>query len=183
MTHVKKIALALASISLVALIVLPLLVSPVDAAAVLESETTAQASLGDSFYIEARGVAGTRNDDFTSRALIKMYFEFTIIRNGTRGVMFEVQSGYLTINQTRYVMREGFGFAGRPSEGRFNSTIVFGFRFNMTGPDGEDISVGLLGAVIRNRDGRPTLIMRGHIQINDSDFSLVQRGIIHRIQT
>ncbi len=181
MRHAKKILALGAVLSVFALIALPLLTTSVDAAAVLESEATARAAIGDSFSIEARGEAGFRTEDTESRALTKMHLEFEIVRNGTRGVMFEVTSGYLVMNYSRYSVTEGLGFAGRPDEGRFNNTIVFGFRLNMTGADDTDISVGFLGFVVRNQDSKPVLVMRGQITVDDLVYNLLQRGIIQRL--
>jgi hypothetical protein len=181
MQHAKRITIAVTATILVTLLALQTFASPVDAAAILESENTALASIGDSFSIDARGEFFILSEDFESRALTKMHFEFTIVRNGSRGVMFSVNSGYLVVNTTRYTVVDGLGFAGRPSNGRFNTTLIFGFRINLTDNAGNKIHLGFLGGVIRNSDSRPILIMRGQATFDGLSYTLIQRGLIRRI--
>ena len=181
MQHAKRIAIASMAAVLIGLVALQSFSAPVDAAAILESENRALAAVGQSFSIDARGEIFILREDYESRALTKMHFEFTIVRNGSRGVIFEVTSGHLVVNSTRFTISEGVGFAGRPSNGRFNTTIVFGFRMNLTDAIGNPVQVGFLGGVLRNQGSRPILAMRGYTTIGDLRYSLIQRGRIHRI--
>ncbi len=181
MQHARKITLIAIATVLIGLVTVPAFMTPVDAASILESEVRAQVAIGDSFYIDARGEIFILNEDMESRALTKMHFEFTIVRNGSRGVMFEVNSGYMVVNNTRYTVVDGIGFAGRPSQGRFNSTIVFGFRMNLTDGLGTEIQLSFLGAVYRNANERPVLIMRGNLILNGLEYNLLQRGLIRRM--
>ena len=181
MQHAKKITLATVATVLVGLFILSSFTVPVDAAAILESETSARAALGDSFYIDARGETFIINEEYESRALTKMHLEFEIVRNGSRGVMFSVTSGSFVVNTTRYSVSEGVGFAGRPSQGEFEGRIVFGFRLNLTDGEGNEIQIGFLGTVIRNGEDRPVLAMRGHVIVDGLEYSLIQRGLIRRI--
>jgi hypothetical protein len=181
MQHAKRIAIASIATVLIGLIALQSFSTPVDAASILESENRALAAIGESFSIDARGEIFLLREDYESRALTKMHFEFSVVRNGSWGVMFEVTAGYFIANTTKFTISEGVGFAGRPSNIGFNTTIVFGFRMNLTDTLGKSAQVGFLGGVLRNQDSRPILLMRGHTTIGDLSYSLIQRGIIRRI--
>ncbi|MFW9843541.1 MAG: hypothetical protein ACFFEV_03080, partial [Candidatus Thorarchaeota archaeon] len=135
----KKSMTLLSALALVFIIASPLMAPTVDAASVLETEAAATASIGDTFEILARGRGGytLEIEEFEADYLTQMNLEFTIIRRGERGVLLEVLDGCFSLNDTTYDFDEGFGIAGRPEQGRFNGTIVFGFRINVTGPNGE----------------------------------------------
>ena len=183
MRHAKKILPLAAAISVLVIVVVSSLAIPTDAASVLDTAHAPAASVGDVFSINAWGEIAARTDDDLSRALTEMHLEFELVEKGQRGVRFTVISGYFIINSTRYEVTEGVGFAGVPEEGRFNGTLVFGFRFNMT-EFGEKIDqVGFLGKVVRTEERGPILFMRGRVLIDDLTYALGQRGRIHRIET
>ncbi len=183
MKHVKKIVFSIAAMSLLALFLLSLATVPTDAAAVLDSPQVTTANIGNSFSIDAMGEASSYSASSIMRVLTKMHIEFTIVRNATRGVIFQVISGTLILNSTYYVAADGVGLAGRPKDGYLNRTIVFGFRINMTGADGVNIQVAFRGYVDRSDTGKPVLYMRGRITLESSLYNLVQRGRIHKLET
>ncbi|MCK4566543.1 MAG: hypothetical protein KAU48_04460, partial [Candidatus Thorarchaeota archaeon] len=76
---------------------------------------------------------------------------------------------------------EGLGIAGRPEEGRFNGTIVFGFRINVTGPNGEEVQLEFRGFVKRTQERGPLLLMQGRLVLDDQVFVFRQIGLIHKI--
>ena len=182
MKHARKALILTAAASISFLFVLPLLVTPTDAASVLETTNARGAEIGDAFYIDSRGGAIANDSDGNKiRALTKMHIEFTLTRRGLRGVIFEVTSGTFTMNYTQFSFSKGVGVAGRPTEGRFNGTVVFGFKFNMTDPDGRLAEVGLLGKVKRTEEHGPVLVMKGRINLDGLTYSFIQAGKIHRI--
>ncbi len=183
MKHAKKILPITAAISVLVIIVISSLAVPTDAASVLDTSYAPAASVGDVFSINAWGEIAAKIDDDLSRALTEMHLEFELVEKGQRGVRFDVLSGYFIINSTRYEVTEGVGFAGVPKEGRFNGTLVFGFRFNMTESGEELVQVGFLGKVVRTEEHGPILFMRGRILVDDLTYALGQRGRIHRIET
>ncbi len=183
MKRVAPVLVPTISVSLAILLVFSLSPLLTDAAAILDSPGAAAASLGNSFEIKAIGEAIANTTDGSVRALTKMHLEFTIVRNGTRGVLFQVNSGYLVMNYTRYEIQEGIGLAGRPREGRFNNTIVFGFRVNLTGYDGDAAQLVFRGFVARNEAKGPILYMQGRITLESVQYYLIQRGNVHRIKT
>ncbi len=183
MKHAKKILPLAAAISVLVIIVISSLAVPTDAASVLDTTYAPAASIGDVFSINAWGEIAAKTDDDFSRALTEMHLEFELVEKGRRGVRFDVLSGYFIINSTRYEVTEGVGFAGVPEEGRFNGTLVFGFRFNMTESGEEIMQVGFLGKVVRTEERGPILFMRGRILVDDLTYALGQRGRIHRIET
>ena len=181
MKHAKKITTAVVATTLLLIIVVPMIAIPADAAVVFESPIIANANIGQSFSIDARGFAQTSSEMDAIVALTKMHLEFEIVRNGSRGVMFNITSGTFVINETSYAITGGVGIAGRITEGPFNGTIGFGFRFNMTGPADELVEIGFRGVVLRTEDNGIVLVMRGGIQISPLSFQLAQRGRISRL--
>jgi hypothetical protein len=184
MKHAKKL-LIIASVSvLILLLASPMFTTTADAAVVLESPAAAAASVGDSFGIVARGRGGFRTDsieEFTANYQTQMSLNFLIARRGERGVLLQVLTGTFSINDTVYSFNDGIGFAGRPQDGRFNKTIVFGFRINVTGPSGERGQLEFIGRVRRTESNGPFLVMRGRLILGDSAFVFAQIGRIHRI--
>ena len=85
------------------------------------------------------------------------------------------------MNDTLFEFDEGLGIAGRPEEGRFNGTIVFGFRINVTGPNGEVAQLEFRGFVKRTQEHGPLLIMQGRLVLDNQVFVFRQIGRIHRI--
>ena len=184
MKHAKKTLTFLSALALVFIIAFPLVTTTVDAASVLETEAAATASIGDTFEILARGRGGfTLEDmeDFEANYLTQMKLEFKIVRRGERGVLLEVLEGHFSLNDTTFDFDEGFGIAGRPEEGRFNGTIVFGFRINVTDSNGEEAQLEFRGFVKRTQDNGPILLMQGRLVLADQVFVFRQIGRIHRI--
>jgi hypothetical protein len=184
MKRAKKTLTLLSALALVFIIAFPLMTTTVDAASVLEREAAATASIGDTFEILARGRGGFTLEDmenFEADYLTNMTLEFTITRRGERGVLLEVLDGQFSLNDTVFEFNEGLGIAGRPEEGRFNGTLVFGFRINVTGPDGEVAQLKFRGIVKRTLEHGPLLIMQGRLVLEDQIFVFRQIGRIHRI--
>jgi len=184
MKHAKKTLTIFSALALVFIIAFPLMTTTVDAASVLEKEAAATASIGDTFEILARGRGGfTIEDmeDFKANYLTQMELDFKITRRGERGVMLEVLDGHFSLNDTTFDFDEGLGLAGRPEEGTFNGTIVFGFRINVTGPNGEEAQLEFRGFVKRTQELGPLLLMRGRLVLEDQVFVFRQIGRIHRI--
>ena len=182
MKHARKILVLTAAASISLLFIMPLLIAPTDAYSVLDTTNAKGAKIGDAFYIESRGGAAAKDsDENLVRVLIKMHIEFTLARRGLRGVIFEMTSGTFTMNLTQLSFSEGMGFAGRPREGRFNGTVVFGFKFNMTGPDGKLAEVGLIGKVKRTEEYGPVLVMKGRINFDGLTYGFIQAGKLHKI--
>jgi len=184
MKHAKKSLTILSALALVFIIAFPLMTTTVDAASVLEKEAAATASIGDTFEILARGRGGYTLEDmesFEADYLTNMTLEFTITRRGELGVLLEVLDGHFSLNETIFEFDEGLGIAGRPVEGRFNGTIVFGFRINVTGPNGEVAQLEFRGIVKRTLEHGPLLIMQGRLVLEDQTFVFRQIGRIHRI--
>lgn len=184
MKHAKKSLTILATLALVFIIAFPLMTTTVDAASALEKEAAAIASIGDTFEILARGRGGYILEDmeeFEADYLTQMDLTFTIARRGERGVLLEVLDGHFSLNDTTFEFDEGLGVAGRPEEGRFNGTLVFGFRINVTGPNGEVAQLAFRGIVKRTQEHGPLLIMQGRLVLDDQVFVFRQIGRIHRI--
>lgn len=183
MKHAKKLLTLTSALILVFLVAFPSFATT-DAALVLESPVAATASIGDSFLIHARGRAGLQPEersDFVANYFTEMDLEFRILRRGERGVVLEVLGGSFSLNSTAYTFDEGLGVAGKPQNERFNGTdLVFGFRINATGPNGENAELTLLGGVKRNQDIQPILIMKGRVIISDTYFVFGQLGRIQR---
>jgi hypothetical protein len=180
----KKSLTLLSALAIVFIIAFPLMTTTVDAASVLETEAAATASIGDTFEILARGRGGYTLEDmeeFEVDYLTQMNLEFTITRRGERGVLLKVLDGSFSLNDTTFEFDEGLGIAGRPEEGRFNGTIVFGFRINVTGPNGEVAQLEFRGFVKRTQERGPLLIMQGRLVLEDQIFVFRQVGRIHRI--
>jgi len=162
---------------LVFIVALPMFTATVDAATVLESPAAATASVGDSFEILARGRGGLRvenREDFLANYKTRMSLEFMIARQGERGVLLEVITGDFALNDTIFTFDDGAGFAGRPQNERLNGTIVFGFRINMTGAQGESAQLR------RTENNGPFLFMKGRLTIGEEVFVFAQIGRIHR---
>jgi hypothetical protein len=182
MKHARKILIFTAAVSISLLFLLPLLVAPTDAASVLETTNAKGADLGDAFQINARGGAAAKvSDESIIRALTKMRIDFTLARRCQRGVVFEITSGSFTLNDTQFSFFEGIGFAGCPKEGRFNGTVVFSFKCNMTDSEGKLAQVGLLGKVERTEEHGPVLVMKGRIDYDGLTYGFIQAGKIQRI--
>ncbi len=181
MKHAKTITLT-SVLVLVFAIVTPLLTTTADAAAVLESPPAATANIGASFEIVARGRAGpvVTEDEFRFTYVTRMTLEFTIEEIAPRGVLLRVQGGMFTLNDTEFRVDEGVGFAARPQNSEINVTVVFGFKINMTGPNGEAASLAFVGGVKRTQRFGPVLIMRGILNVDDAAFVVAQLGRIHR---
>ena len=183
MKHIKKFVLSTIGVSLLAMFLLSLALVPSDAAAILDTPHSAATNIGNSFSIDAVGEALYLNDTASDRALTKMHIEFTIVRNGSRGVFFLVSSGSFKMNYTSYSMTDGIGIAARPEQSPFNTTLVFGFRVNMTQDDGKIVQLSFRGFVDRFEADRPILYMRGRITFDNLVYNLIQRGRIHRLDT
>jgi hypothetical protein len=184
MKHAKKLLIITSVSVLILLLASPIFTTTADAAVVLESPAAAAASVGDSFGIVARGRGGFRTDsieEFTANYQTQMSLNFLIARRGERGVLLQVLTGTFSINDTAYSFNDGIGFAGRPQDERLNSTIVFGFRINVTGPSGERGQLEFIGRVRRTESNGPFLVMRGRLILGDSAFVFAQIGRIHRI--
>ncbi|TFF96045.1 hypothetical protein EU546_02210 [Candidatus Thorarchaeota archaeon] len=183
MKHAKTI-ITLTSVLVLAIVVAtPLLTTPADAAAVLDSASAASANISESFSIVARGRAvATPTEDDTRRELYltNMSLTFLIEAKGARGVILSVADGRISLNDSVFTFDEGHGFAARPESGDLNVTVVFGFRINFTGPEGEVAQLSLVGGVKRTWRFGPILIMRGQLTVGDSVFMLGQLGRIHR---
>ncbi len=184
MKHATKLLTITSVLVLVFIVAFPLFTVTADAAAVLESPAAATASVGDSFEILARGRGGFRVDnreDFLANCKTRMSLQFLIARQGERGVLLEVLAGDLSLNDTIFSFDDGAGFAGRPQDERLNGTIVFGFRINMTGPQGESAQLEFIGRVRRTEDNGPFLFMKGRLTIGEVIFVFAQIGRIHRV--
>jgi hypothetical protein len=184
MKHAKKSLTILSALALIFIIAFPLTTTTVDTASVLEKEAAATASIGDTFKILARGRGGytlENMDEFNADSVTQMSLEFTITRRGERGVLLEVLDGHFSLNDTLFQFDGGLGIAGRPVEERFNGTMVFGFRINVTGPDGEVAQLEFRGIVKRIQEHGPFLIMRGRLVLENQVFVFRQIGRIHRI--
>jgi hypothetical protein len=183
MKHAKKLLTLTSAMLLVFLVAFPSFATT-DAALVLESPVAATASIGDSFFIHARGRVGFQpeeRDDFVVNYFAEMDLKFRILGRGERGVVLEVLSGSFSLNSTAFVFDEGLGIAGNPQNERFNGTeLVFGFRINATGPNSENAELAFLGGVKRIQDIRPILIMKGRVIISDTSFVFGQLGRIQR---
>jgi hypothetical protein len=184
MKHARKIFVLTAATAISLLFVLPLMATPTDAASILETTNAKGAEIGAAFCIDSRGQAAAKNDtENIIRALTKMHIEFTLARKGRRGVLFEITYGTFILNSTEFSFSEGLGFAGRPKESRFNNTVVFGFRFNMTDSDGKFAEVGFVGRVKRTEEHGPVLVMKGRMNFNGFTYGFIQAGKIHRMTT
>ena len=184
MKHATKLLTICSALVLVFIVAFPMFTATVDAATVLESPAAATASVGDSFEIIARGRGGSKVDnrkDFIANYQTRMSLDFLIARQGVRGVILEVIDGDFALNDTIFSFDDGLGFAGRPQDERLNGTIVFGFRINMTGPQGEIAQLEFLGCVRRTGDNGPFLFMKGRLTIGETIFVFAQLGRIHRI--
>ena len=183
MKHATKLLTLGSVFVLVFIVAAPMFTVPADAATVLESPTAATASLGDSFGIIARGRGGTlvdNREEFLANYQTRMSLNFTIARQGERGVILEVLAGEFALNDTIFSFDDGIGFAGRPQDERLNGTIVFGFRINMTDPLGETAQLEFLGRVRRTENNGPLLFMKGRLTIGEMVFVFAQIGRIHR---
>ncbi|MFW9920757.1 MAG: hypothetical protein ACFFED_14225 [Candidatus Thorarchaeota archaeon] len=183
MKHAKKIVLSTVGVSLLVMFLLSLTILPSDAAAILDTPRSAAANVGNSFSVDAMGEALYLNDTDSIRALTNMHIEFTIVRNGSRGVIFLVSSGSFVMNYTRFSVNDGVGYAGRPQSDSYNRTLVFGFRLNLTDDDGIPLQLSFRGFVDQSEGFRPVLFMRGRITFENLQYYLVQRGTIHRIES
>jgi len=184
MKHAKKSLTILSVVALVFIIAFPLMTSTADAASVLEKEAAATTSIGNTFEIQARGRGGYTLEDmenFEADYFAQMNLEFTITRRGERGVLLEVLDGHFLLNDTTYDFDEGLGIVARPEQGRFNGTMVFGFRINITGPNDEVAQLEFRGIVKRTQEHGPLLIMQGRLVIENQVFVFRQVGRIHRI--
>ena len=184
MNHAKKAITLLSATILLLIIASPLLIASVDAAAVLEKETAAAASIGDAFEILARGRGGFRNDSistFEANYITQMKLQFLLSYKAQNGVVLEVLNGYFSINDTSFTFENGKGIAGRPAQGAFNGTIVFGFRINMTNSVGTSAQLEFVGRVKRVLYYGPLLIMKGKLIIDGQFFAFGQIGRIHKI--
>ena len=183
MKHAAKILTITSALVLVFIVALPMFTAAADAATVLESPAAATASIGDSFQILARGRGGFRvenREDFLTNYKTRMSLEFVIARQGERGVLLEVITGDFALNDTIFTFTDGVGFAGRPQNERLNGTIVFGFRINMTGVQGESAQLEFIGGVRRTENNGPLLFMKGRLSIGEEVFLFAQIGRIHR---
>jgi hypothetical protein len=137
--------------------------------------------VGDAFYIDAWGPGTSRDNVEDSRVLTEIHLEFELSMRGERGVVFTLTSGSFVANYSHYILIDGVGAAGRPGQGRFNGTITFVFRFNMTGTNGETVQITLLGGVKRTEDRGPILVMTGSIAMDGIDYRLWQLGRIYKL--
>lgn len=184
MKHAKKSLTILSALVLVFIVAFPLMTTTVDAASVLETEAAVNANIGNTFEVLARGRGGYTIEDmneFKADCLTQMDLEFTITRSGEHGVLLEVLHGSFSLNDTLFEFDEGLGIAGRPEEGRFNGTIIFGFRINVTGLNGEPAQLEFRGRVRRTQEHGPLLFMQGRLVLENQIFVFRQIGRIHRI--
>ncbi|MFX0106987.1 MAG: hypothetical protein ACFE7R_01765 [Candidatus Hodarchaeota archaeon] len=181
MRYARGLVVGTAAIAVILLLAMSMFAAPVDAATVLETENARGAEVGDSFHIKALGQAGVRVNGELVRALTNMEIDFELAEKGSRRVRFEITNGFFEMNYTRFLLTEGVGAAGRPAEGEFNGTIVFGFRFNCTSEDDSSAEVILVGKVVRTEDNGPVLVMKGRITIGNVDYLFRQLGRIQRI--
>ncbi|MHA1769900.1 MAG: hypothetical protein ACTSV3_08670 [Candidatus Thorarchaeota archaeon] len=185
MNHKKKFVTFVSSLVLMMLVISPIFATTADAAAVLESPVAATANLGQSFEILARGRAGdlpAERSEFKAIYFTNMTLRFTIVARGERAVLLDVLGGRFSLNSTVFLFDEGIGFAARPERSDLNVTVVFRFKINMTGPDGVEAQLVLLGGVKRVPGRAPLLIMRGLVTVGSSAYVFRQLGRIHRIQ-
>jgi len=179
MMHAKQAAVVASAAVFLVLLSLPFIVVPTDAAAVLDTPETARLGIGTVLQIDARGTAQANVDEEVVRALTTMSLVFEITQKGQHGALFAVMSGSLVLNTTRFVVTNGIGVAGRPEMGRFNGTVVFVFRFNMTKTDGTIVQVTLRGIVVRSEGHGPILAMRGTMSVDNLSWVLRQFGRVH----
>ena len=180
MKRVKELTIAATAISFAFLLALPVFVVPTDAAAVLDAPDAARVEIGDAFVIDARGEGNSRDTSDISRILTKMHLEFEVSDRRERGVIFAITSGSFVANYTQFSLIDGLGAAGRPEEGRFNETVTFIFRLNLTGPEGEVIQIKIFGFVQRTENFGPVLFMRGLVILDGIEYVLSQLGRISR---
>lgn len=184
MKPTKKAISILSSIVLLSIITLPMLTLSVDAASVLENEDAAIARIGDSFEIIAKGRGGFNSnaiEEFQANYKIQMKFNFLIACKGERGVLFESLNGHLSINDTSYTFDNGMGIAGLPTKGKFNDTLVFGFKINLTDSDEQTSQLEFIGRVLRTQNHGPLLLMKGRVTFDGQILVFGVIGRIHRI--
>lgn len=165
---------------LVMLVVIPLVVVPIDATSILENPESARVQVGDILQIDSRGRGAMHDGSDQARVLVKMHLEFQVASRLDRGVSFVVLQGYLVMNNSQYAVVDGRGAAGRTNRVRLNITISFVFRINMTGPDGEPLTLRILGGVKRTESHGPVLVMRSLAVIDGVEYVLWQLGRAHR---
>ncbi|UCE09161.1 MAG: hypothetical protein JSW61_09275 [Candidatus Thorarchaeota archaeon] len=182
MKPATKIAVIASSLTLLFLLSFSSFVVTTDAASVLENSERMKVEVGDAFYIDAWGAGSSRDNVEDSRVLTEIHLEFEVSMRGERGVVFNLISGSFVANYSHYILAEGVGAAGRPGQGRFNGTITFVFRFNLTGSLGETVQITLLGGVKRTENRGPVLVMAGSVALDGIDYRLWQMGRIHRLQ-
>lgn len=180
-THAKKVATSATAGAFLLLLALPFVVVQTDAAAVLDTPQTAGVQIGTILQINAYGEGRANASGAVLRALTSMNLVFEVTQKGQRGALFTVKTGSFVLNSTGFVISEGVGVAGRPEEGRLNGTVVFVFRFNMTGTDGVTTEVTLRGIVMRHEGRAPVLMMRGTFSVGGLTWLLRQSGRIHVI--
>ncbi len=166
--------------ALAMLVVIPLVIVPIDATSILESPESARVQVGDILQIDSRGRGAVRDDADQTRVLVKMHLEFQVASRLDRGVSFFVLQGYLVMNESRYTVVDGRGAAGRTNRVRLNITISFVFRVNMTGPDGEPLTLRILGGVKRTESHGLVLVMRSLAVVDGLEYVLWQLGRAHR---
>ena len=180
----KKTITFLTAIVILLVITLPLMTTTVDAATVLEKEAAAAASIGNSFEILARGRGSFKTEDiedFQVNYRTRMNLCFLIAFKGERGVILQILEGSFAINETDYSFDDGIGVAGRPTQGDFNGTIIYGFRINVTSSTEEIGQLEFVGRVERTQNYGPLLIMKGRLTLDEQSFVFGQIGRIHRI--
>ncbi len=164
------------------LVLIPLAMQPIDAASALEEPTSTLVQVGDLVSLDAKG-KGRLNGKEQVQVLTKMHLELRVSQTAMRRVSFDVLRGCLILNNSHYTVVAGVGIAGRSQHARFNTSVCFIFRINMTGPAGEDVSLTIHGGVKKTQEHGRVLIMRCITNIDGIEYVLWQVGRAHRTQT
>ncbi len=179
----KKIVSAAIPISFLLLLALPTFVASIGNTSVLESSKTSKIAIGDSFVIRARGITNSSSDYSDTHTRTRMRITIQTVRIDQRGIRLNVTGGQFYLGHTKYNVADGFGIVGCLKESRFNNTIVFGFRLNMTGPDGELAELFFKGILLPSKKQMHIVAIRGILSLESLDIGLAQRGVIHKIDT
>lgn len=97
-----------------------------------------------------------------------------------RGIRLNVDRGRFYVGHTKYTITNGIGIADH-FDG-MDGTIVFGFKFSMTGQDGELAEVALRGRILP-QEGLNTILLRGIVSLDSYGLEFSQRGHIQKIDT
>ncbi len=169
--------------SLASLLVLPLMAPGATAAEVGSSLTASSVEPGQPFEIHARGTASVEDVPDGPNALTRMHLVFTVVSTETGRVVLAVQSGRVVLNDTGYIVSCGRGVAARLRSGRFEGSIGFGFRVNLTSPDGHPARMLLRGVIVRNGDGHPRVGFRARLDDGVLTWQVRLLARTHRVQS